>query len=366
MDLHHLLLAGFAGAPPGIPPNPQIWHSIWHWSNSARVALIGSNGAAILTQSSAGSAQNRRAETHPQRRPDSHDAPRSYTDLPATFQGDPEIVGGAISEHLQRYLSRQYLLDPRLRIWYLVPHLDQDPRNASSLQLYTPGILRTAAVFAQLASWPADIREWSSAPQDVLIHRILGHLDQRMLPIEFSAFEQIVNDRSRPFLCVISSSESHEFVTRRIASSRGSWLHVSTGKIPDAIEIEDVTPAVLRDYAVQAMQKFAKNCPHPDFPRMTAPLLSEPIFDARIKLEETERRHGVTLPNEVALRAFGFDLTQLEYLVPNNPDAYVRANSSGRSYRNQPCGSRPAHCRYVASPPILAYDSGYTGVREET
>ena len=253
-------------------------------------------------------------------------SPLSHADSPATPEGDPATVGRANSTRLERYLTRQYLLDHRFRFWYLVPHPDQDPRTASPLQLYTPGILKTAAVFAQLASWPADIREWSAEPRDVLIHRILGHLDKRLLPVEFSAFEQIVSDRARPFLCVVSTEESHEFVTRCIAPYRRTWLHVSTEKIPDALFIEDATPAVLRDYAVQAVQEFAKDSPYPRFTELVGPTLSESVFDARIKLEGIERRNGVTIPNEVALRAFGFDLTKLEYLVPNDPSAYVQAS----------------------------------------
>lgn len=37
MDLHHLLPAGFAGAPPQLPSDTQIWHSVWHRTNTARV-----------------------------------------------------------------------------------------------------------------------------------------------------------------------------------------------------------------------------------------------------------------------------------------------------------------------------------------
>ena len=233
---------------------------------------------------------------------------------------------GAASRRIERFLSRQYLLDPRFRFWYLVPHPDQDLRHASALQLYTPGILDTANVFAAAAHWPADIRELSADAEDVLVHRVLGHLDRRLLPVEFSAFEHIVNDRVRPFLCVLSTADTHEFVSRSIAPFRGAWLHISTESIADALPIDAVTPARLRDHARQAIRQFAPECPYPGFAEMVERILSEPVPAARTPLEGLEYRHGLTIANEIALRAFGFDLQQQATLVPNDPEAYVRAS----------------------------------------
>jgi hypothetical protein len=207
-----------------------------------------------------------------------------------------------------------------------VPHPDQNLHDASPFQFYLPGILGTADLFARLATWPADIREFSAEPQDILIHRILAHLDLKAIPIQYSAFANLAEDRTRPFSCVISTRETHEFVTRTIAPHRRFWLHISTERTTDVLYVGDVTPADLMNHAGNIVNEMSGDADQRPFFKSARTVLSDSIYGMRTRIDALERRHGVTLPNEIALRAFGFDLTERQQLVPTDTQAYVAAS----------------------------------------
>jgi hypothetical protein len=99
----------------------------------------------------------------------------------------------------ERWIADRILQDPRFRIWYVVPHPDQDLFNATPLQFYSPGIVDTARIFSLVATLPADIRELTADYDSIFIFRCLGLIDRRVVPIQFSSFRKLLEQL--PALC---------------------------------------------------------------------------------------------------------------------------------------------------------------------
>lgn len=217
--------------------------------------------------------------------------------------------------------------DPRFRIYYLVPHPRQNPADASPLQLYTPGILKTATIFEVLAKWPGDIREWSSAPKHTLFLRALGYLDRRVSPIEIPSFDGIVGQEiPLPFMCVISTQDTFKSVEESLSRSRIPWLHLTTHDGAGVPSFWGATPAMLRTFCRGALDAYLRLYPDVNFEFYARSLLADEPYGGTIRIKEPSRGAGVTRSNEIALEAFGYRFQKHAPLTPNDPSSYVDAS----------------------------------------
>lgn len=244
-----------------------------------------------------------------------------------------------------------FVRDPRFRIWYWVPHPDQDLTQASPLQFYTPGILRTSGIFAEIATWPGDIRELPEAPEHSLVFRLGGLLDRRVTPVEFSAFAELAPVFPMPFRCVISTPDSSEFVAESLSKMPQSiggmlpWLHISTHQVSDAVFMGDVTRQLLRKYALDALDIYEAAVEQPAFIQAAREVLAKDPYDRSVVINQTEYGHGITAPNEIAARSFGFTFADEKELRPDRTEAYIdtaigSATAAERS-RNSLLHNRP-------------------------
>ena len=224
------------------------------------------------------------------------------------------------------WVSDQVLLDPRFRFHYFVPHVEHDVRDSSPLQLYSPGLLRTAFVFRAAATWPADIRELSADVLSIFRLRALGLLDRRLMPVEYSAFEELQQHSLPPFLCVLSTDQTAEFVDSVIRNSKYHWLHISTHNIRHAVPIEEVTPKLLHAHALEALSRYKSPAWESPFDGHARGYLVQPVDQTSTTLDAISYGHGITIANETALRSFRFELSREGSLGPDCPDAYVRTS----------------------------------------
>lgn len=240
--------------------------------------------------------------------------------------GNRPKAAAPITVSEKRWLTEQMIRDPRFRIHYVVPHLKQDLRLASPLQLYTPGIINTAHVFAQALLWPADIREFCTAPTNVLIFRMLGFLDRQLIPIDERSFEVLVTVLPYPFKCVVSTAESYDFVSNALTSAATPWLHVATEAGKAEPFIEDVNVDVLRAYCETALDPYLRVLPDDNFAFYARQMLSDVPYEKKMVVKAAARRSGVTMPNELALEAFGYKFPREALMAPENGDDYVGAS----------------------------------------
>ncbi len=218
-------------------------------------------------------------------------------------------------------ISEWYLADVRYRFQYLIPHPDQDLANATWYQGATPGLINTADLLSLACTLPADIREVFASWKSILLLRTNGRIRHRIIPIEFSALQAILQDAQLfpfPFRCVLSNQTSCDFVDQQLSGKDG-WLHLRQSRVRRAVLNANVrtnlTTYVDNQLSVHADKVFVDACREAMSSR-TAPGVR------RISLRAV--RHNLTLPNETALRAFGCLLDDNDALTPRHGEACGR------------------------------------------
>lgn len=224
----------------------------------------------------------------------------------------------------QRALSDIMLRDPRFRIWYLVPHPDQNVLDAGPFMLYTPGVLETAHLVERISRWPADIRELSAHPRDKLTFRVLRHIDLRILPIEFSALERFAEHFSVPFAVVVTTAATRDSVSEILGRLDKPVLHVSENPRNGIPSLDDMTPGLLREFGRRALPAY--RTPHEDhFHRAAEEVLGYDLDATDFPARCPAYAHGLTAANELALQAFGHAPGVGAPLEGKDRDAFIDA-----------------------------------------
>jgi hypothetical protein len=233
--------------------------------------------------------------------------------------------GSAPPGGLRRAATELVLRDARMRIWYFVPHTDDELRSASPLQLFLPGILRTAGLLSEVAKWPADVRELTSDFSSVLVFRILGKIEPRICPIRLSSFGDVEGAIEGPFLCVISTDDTVEAVRALVRVSTRAWMHVSTIRGDDTIHVSEVSHSAFMEYTARALTRYAELGGDKGFVEAVRSVLADPAERQLTSLDVSLPPHGTVRSNETALGAFGFQVKRIPAVDPRDRDAYVRA-----------------------------------------
>jgi hypothetical protein len=215
-----------------------------------------------------------------------------------------------MKQALKQFVSDVYLTDLRFRICYFVPHFDQNLEEATVFQGATKGLVATAALLEWTMIQPADIRELTASWNNIAFFRTAGLITHRVLPIEHSAFREVVRWPSGPpFRCVVTADESADFVDSCIADRRDLWLHVSTKPGAGRKNLEDVNWRTILDH-VRGRLKDLEGDANNDFLVKAARsfLTTSPPSGRRLSLPRTG--HNLTRANEIALQAFGCKLSE--------------------------------------------------------
>lgn len=214
------------------------------------------------------------------------------------------------TRELQILASDAYMADLRYRIWYFVPHPDQDLTNASPFQGATPGMVATAGLLEEVMIQPADVRELTAQWPHIALFRTAGKITHKVLPIEHSAFAEIVTWPDRfPFRCVISTPDNADFVDQCLLRAKTEWLHASMPATPGRLDLSQLTRRILLDYVKRRLDQLEHERTASDMVEALRGVLSSNIPGTKA-ISLPANQHNLTRPNEIALRAFGCRMDQ--------------------------------------------------------
>lgn len=211
-------------------------------------------------------------------------------------------------QKFQQALTDIHLVDPRYRINYFIPHPVQDLAKASPFQGATPGMIATARLLEYVMLQPADVRELCAGWPEIALFRTSGLITHRVMPVDYSAFEYVVNLKDEiQFGCVLSSEENAEYVSECLANHKNGWLHLSTKQGAGSIQLENLTRKHIIEYVSRRLSELEKDTNNAIFAKTVRSYLDgKSPSSIKIKLKQT--RHNLTRPNEMALESFGCKL----------------------------------------------------------
>ncbi|MFZ6656690.1 CHAT domain-containing protein [Undibacterium sp. TJN19] len=212
-------------------------------------------------------------------------------------------------DNFNKSLSNAYICDPIFRIVYFIPHPDQNLSNASFFSGVTDGLAHTSRLLEKATEFPADIREVCSDWRHIALFRCYGLISHRILPIEFSAFSELMSHKlSFVFHCVLSDHHTVDFVKHELTKAKNIWLHLSTVVGDGQININSVTQkdfiSLIKNRLTQLVEPNEKK-----FVEICLSLLNQHTSQKK-KINLTATGHNLTRSNERALLAFGGLLTR--------------------------------------------------------
>ncbi|MFM0617016.1 CHAT domain-containing protein [Paraburkholderia nemoris] len=261
-------------------------------------------------------------------------------------------------------LSVQYLLDPRFRVYYLVPFKREGLEDASPFRLYSNGLMGSSRLHALAARLPADIREINADWAAIARLRCARAIEHQILPVFLDAFADATTlFRDMPFRCVLSDSSTADAIDNILKAVPERWLHLSLseggkGRLnPFNLSWSDFSAALSE--AIASTGASSVGLPIEVFQHT----VSEPTVSPQRALAHQPRQHGVTVMNEFAVTAVGAIDAAPERLASKDRTEYVAAilksvdelhqhrqwlDASGSKIRYQ-------HKLCIAVPSVLTY-----------
>jgi hypothetical protein len=228
---------------------------------------------------------------------------------------------GARSPEEAELLDR--FLDPR--IFYIFVLSPWEDHQVTPFQGFAPTLPQFLPCFSQIIRLPGDLLEWAFTRAQRLVRRRAGEAGWYWSPLAVGSLGTATPSPNQPFLVVFTAEES-------TAAAVTAWrqtleippLHVSRHRQPDAIRLEQLTPARLRMHCLQTLRKALSLKP-----KLRAHLVAEGLtkFQApdAVELPFGFRSHGVTVGNELVLASENIQPTMGENLNADTPEAYVEA-----------------------------------------
>jgi hypothetical protein len=209
---------------------------------------------------------------------------------------------------IRKMAANAYLTNRNFRLNYIVPHPDQNLELASPWQGATEGLVRTAHLLEQAMTLPADIRELCSNWASVAVFRCMGLISHRIFPVEYSAFSEATRlGLWPPFRCVLSTTETADFVDAQIIENPGAWLHLSEATGAGRLGIDSATSKDVLAYVRRRVEQMMKS-PEQEFAEACHATLPGKAQRQKVVALQAPR-HNITRPNELALEAFGCSLS---------------------------------------------------------
>ncbi len=220
--------------------------------------------------------------------------------------------------------------NPRFKIVYLFPHPQQRLDEASPFGWYTPGILATAHPMLKSCVLPADLREAHSDLDDVLVNRLTGAIWPLLLPVQIDSLAPSLDIMESDFVVCVTTNAEVAAVTDQILQARKiPILHISSIAGSGRTPLQNFSLASVCTHVRKVLNALALEPTQEQFVRVCRRLLSEA---PQRKLRQHPLRlgmHNVTVPNEVALAAFGYKFHRAKKIskplsaIGTSPDIYV-------------------------------------------
>ena len=242
-------------------------------------------------------------------------------------------AGGA--DALPSSIGRAYAaiaaLDPRFKICYLIPHLEQSDATTSIFGWYTEGLQQAAGPLRVAATLPADIREPYADTGSVLAQRLLRHVWPMIVPIEVEAIEAVLGEfLHTPFRVFLTNNALvADEVDRRMLGASIPHLHVSSVPGVGRTSSESLDAGAVCRFVRAVLDSLAGDPTWAGFVRQARQVMSQNKQRLPKKHSLPAGLHNVTLPNEAALIAFGWKLTKTRrismplFVGSGDPQRYV-------------------------------------------
>lgn len=235
------------------------------------------------------------------------------------------------SREIERAFAAMGAMDSRYKICYLIPHADQDDATTSVFGWYTEGLHEAAGPLRLAATLPADIREPYATTSTVLAERLLRHVWPTILPVEVSSLgEALTSIIPTPFRVLLTTRpEVAQAVDNILASHPVPALHVSAIPAPSRIGIETLDAHRVDQFARSVLEVLSRDSGWSGFVRNARHVMSDSKRRTTRKHHLPQGLHNVTLPNELALMAFGWRLTKVSRISkpmvigPGEPKRYI-------------------------------------------
>lgn len=205
-----------------------------------------------------------------------------------------------------------------------MPHPQQDLRDASYFQGFTPGIIDTAPIIQKILTLPASYLELLIPRQESLYRRIHG-FGYSILPIDCRLLEQMPSSAERPFMCVFSYDETYEQIVSFTTRSERPILHVSTVDSADAIPFSRLSRGHIDTYCARLVSQLYAQHETDELRWWVLANKRNRVRWKRTIRGVTARHHNSTLPNELALQSAGYILSSGSTLVSNSDLTYVES-----------------------------------------
>ncbi len=229
--------------------------------------------------------------------------------------------------------------DRRFKVLYLVPHEQQSISQASFFGAYTPALHRAAGPLNFAAQLPADVREPYATSSVVLQHRLMRRVWPHVVPIQLNALLESREVLRAPFRVFFSNDEGvAHTVDEFIATEPWPCLHISSLAAPHRILDLDVTLQDLLSYFDSVLDSLAARSELSAFVEVARTVLQPSDLRPARRHALPLGSHNVTAPNEIALRAHGWELHEFDRIS----DPITAGDGTADHYITRICKSADA------------------------
>lgn len=249
------------------------------------------------------------------------------------------------------------------KIHYILPHEEQNLRDASPFQGFTPGLIGTSDFTPFCLGLPADVRELWATRTSVRTLRIAGDLAYSIIPIDIRFIENLLQDWRIVFACVYSYNQYIENEVAQV-NTELPILHASDHNGRATVRPNILNNETLRDYVSTVADALSSKPKWETFYKDIRSTIDDASRPHHKMISLNTRSHLTTEPNECALRSLCCAMKAGPPPAPTGSKQYVRAIL--RSYdavayqRQQVIRDAPGLTEYTPVSTILTVPSVYT------
>jgi hypothetical protein len=190
-------------------------------------------------------------------------------------------------------------------ITYIVV-LPNEPEEDTPFQGFAARLLEISGTLRSILRLPVSFVELYLQRDEIVAERAMTG-GYQIIPREVSALENLPTYPAVHFMIVISGPGTDELTAARLAKLTFPVLHVSTSRFATIPHLDQLTLEEMRAYCDRAIEFIRKN-----FGSYSIPELQRPGPQGTITLPLEETGHFVAVPNEAALKSFGYQLAPLK------------------------------------------------------
>ncbi len=236
-------------------------------------------------------------------------------------------------------LSLMIAKERRFKIFYWVPHDPQKLEEISLLGHYTPGLLAAAGPLMIAAGLPADIREPYTNRSNMLLHRLYRRAWPLITPVNINSIKEALQMSGTPFHVILTNEKSIADKVDLIIKEVGiPILHASAIQSDNRIVMGNLISNGIIKYTKKAINELANDKSWGSFANEAKKITSTAPLVRPKKHPLPAGLHNVVIPNEIALKAFGY------YVYKKKPisEPIMTGKISPKNYISRICESADA------------------------